>query len=198
VTFNMIAPSWRLAETSQLLESTFREQSWQRSVQMTALLLGPGPRQGAGECRDGEIGRRSAIEQGRQDPLLCDAVETGLAGWGGRSRTSASGICIPAGFTAVVPCEEGRSGILWGGLASCVLGARCLTTLPTSSRAGEPHGHRAHDHRSHRLLLGDTEVGGLEHRELPALGAALRLAVHQPDNATRLRLRLWAARQIYG
>jgi hypothetical protein len=31
--------------------------------------------------------------------------------------------------------------------------ARCLTTLPTGSRAGEPHGHRAHDHRSHPLRL---------------------------------------------
>ena len=35
---------------------------------MTPLLLGPGPGQRAGECRGGEIGRRSAIEQGRQDP----------------------------------------------------------------------------------------------------------------------------------
>ncbi len=35
-------------------------------------------------------------------------VRDGLAGWGGRTRNSASGICVPAGFTAVVPYEEGR------------------------------------------------------------------------------------------
>jgi hypothetical protein len=29
--------------------------------------------------------------------------------WGGRIRTSASGNLCPAGFTAVVPCGEGRS-----------------------------------------------------------------------------------------
>jgi hypothetical protein len=72
VTSNMIAPSWRLAETSQLLESTLREQSWQRSVQMTALLLGPGPGQRAGECRDGEIGQ---CHRAGPTGSLCDAVE---------------------------------------------------------------------------------------------------------------------------
>jgi hypothetical protein len=40
----------------------------------------------------------------------------------------------------------------------------CLLVPGLVSRTG----YRAHDHRSHRLRLGDTEVGGLEHRELPA------------------------------
>ena len=35
---------------------------------MTPFLLGPGPGQRAGKCRDGGIGRSSASEQGRQDP----------------------------------------------------------------------------------------------------------------------------------
>ena len=58
----------KIARLLPLLGSSFRGQSRQGSVQMTPFLLGPGPGQRAGECRDGGIGRSSAIQQGRQDP----------------------------------------------------------------------------------------------------------------------------------
>ena len=56
----------KMARLLPLLGSSFG--GWQGSVQMTPFLLGPRPGQRAGKCRDGGIRRRSAIQQGRQDP----------------------------------------------------------------------------------------------------------------------------------
>jgi hypothetical protein len=67
----------------------------------------------ASSCRAPRSPSHRALGHGAGPRRLASAlasvsVRDGLAGWGGRTRNSASGICVPAGFTAVVLCEEGR------------------------------------------------------------------------------------------